>query len=109
MSKKDWRDYPENYFKVIEKFQETGEDVVLTETYATLSYVRHSFHRFIKALSAAGRSGDRYAADLANVTRDMFLVLEPVHALREAPATLTFKVNPMTKAILKHNTPGDKL
>jgi len=104
MTKRNYKDYPENYFNVVEKFARNGEDVVLEDTYAAISYVRHDLHRFFKALSLAAES-DRYAADLSNIIRDIILIIEPPHAKREDPAKLVIKVNPMTKALLQHK-PG---
>ena len=104
MTKRNYKDYPENYFNVVEKFARNGEDVVLEDTYAAISYVRHDLHRFFKALSIAAES-DRYAADLSNIIRDIILIIEPPHANREDPAKLVIKVNPMTKALLQHK-PG---
>ena len=105
MTKRNYKDYPENYFAVVEKFAKNGEDVVLEDTYASVCYVRHDLHRFFKALSLAAET-DRYAADLSNIIRDMILILEPPHAKREDPAKLIIKVNPLTKALLQHK-PGD--
>lgn len=104
MPKKNYKDFPENYFKVLEKFSKNGEDVVLRDNYAAVCYVRHDLHRFFKALSVASTE-DRYAADLSNITRDIILVVEPTHAGREDPAKLILKMNPMTKAILQ-GSPG---
>ena len=104
MTKRNYKDYPENYFNVVEKFARNGEDVVLEDTYAAIAYVRHDLHRFFKALSVAAES-DRYAADLSNIIRDIILIIEPPHANREDPAKLIIKVNPLAKAILQHK-PG---
>ena len=104
MTKRNWKDYPEAYFDVVEKFERNGEDIVLKDTYAAVSYVRHDLHRFFKALSIAAED-DPHAARLSNVVRDMLLIIEPPHAGRKDPAELIIKVHPMTKAILQHK-PG---
>lgn len=106
--KKDWRNYPENYFKIVEQFRDTGEDVILEEKWTTLSYVRHDFNRFVKSIYLAAREGDQYAANLANVTRDMFLVLEPHYGDKDTPARLIVKMHPVAKAVLIHNPPGEQ-
>ena len=105
MAKKEYRDYPENYFHIIEKFKTDGEDIVLEDTFAALSYARHDLHRFFNALQIASRAGDGFATDLANITRDMVLILEPPHAKRTSMAKLIVKVNPLTRAVLRSN-PG---
>jgi len=104
MAKANWKDYPENYFNVVEKFAREGEDVVLKDTYAAVSYVRHDLHRFFKALSLAAEN-DPLAAQLSNITRDIILIIEPPHANREDPAKLIIKMNPLAKALLQHK-PG---
>ncbi len=104
MPKANWKDYPESYFNVVEKFAREGEDIVLEDTYAAVSYVRHDLHRFFKALSFAAEN-DPLAAKLSNITRDILLIIEPPHTKRESPAKLVIKVNPMTKAIMQHK-PG---
>lgn len=101
---KGYKDYPENYFKVVEKFSKEGEDIVLEDTYAAVAYVRHDLHRFFKAVSLEAET-DKYAATLSNIIRDMVLMLEPVYANREDPAKLIIKVNPLAKATLLHK-PG---
>ncbi len=101
---KNYKDYPESYFHVVEKFARTGEDVVLDDTYRAASFVRHDLNRFFKALSLAAQT-DRHASDLSNIIRDIVLVIEPPHAKGGDPARLIVKVNPMTKAILQHK-PG---
>ncbi len=107
MTKKNYRDYPESYFDIVERFGKNGEDMVLEDTYAAVSYVRHDLHRFFKALSLAAE-GDPYAANLSNIIRDINLIIEPPHAKREDQAKLVVKVNPMTKALLKHK-PGAQI
>lgn len=104
---KDYKDYPETYFKVVENFKEFGEDVVIKATYSEVAYVRHDLHRFFKALAyAAKEESDRYAGELTNVVRDMILTLDPPHAKRGDAAKLIVKVNPMTKMLLRHNPPS---
>jgi len=105
MTKRDYTSYPENYFNIIEKFKREGNDVVVYGTYGALSYARHDMHRFYVALRTAAATGDRHAAKLANITRDMVLIIEPPYAGRGDKAKLIVKVNPMTKAILESN-PG---
>ena len=104
MAKKDYKNYPDAYFTVIEKFSTSGEDVVLEDTYGAVAYTRHDLHRFFKAIYAAPED-DRYAADLANTLRDIVLIVEPPHAKRTDPAKLIVRLNPMAKAILMRN-PG---
>lgn len=104
MPKANWKDYPDTYFTVVEKFARDGEDIVLEDTYAAVSYTRHDLHRFFKALSYAAED-DPHAAKLSNITRDILLIVEPPHAKREAPAKLIIRVNPLTKAMMQHK-PG---
>ncbi len=104
MPKANWKDYPEAYFTVVEKFAREGEDVVLEDTYAAVSYTRHDLHRFFKALSYAAED-DPLAAKLSNITRDIVLIVEPPFAKRESPAKLIIRVNSLTKALLRHK-PG---
>lgn len=101
---KGWKDYPETYFTVVEKFAREGEDVVLEDTYAAASYTRHDLHRFFTALSLAAES-DPLAAKLSNITRDILLIIEPPHTKRESPAKLIIRLNPLTKAMIQHK-PG---
>lgn len=104
MPKANWKDYPETYFTVVEKFAREGEDIVLEDTYAAVSYTRHDLHRFFKALSLAAED-EPVAAKLSNIARDILLIIEPPHAKRESPAKLIIRVNPLTKAMMQHK-PG---
>lgn len=105
MAKKEYKNYPDNYFNIIEKFRTDGEDIIIEDTFGALSYARHDLHRFFKALSIAAHAGDGFATDLCNITRDMVLILEPPHAKRTDMAKLIVKVNPLTRAVLRSN-PG---
>jgi hypothetical protein len=100
MARKHYKDYPDNYFKMLDNFTTSGEDVILDLKYSEAVYTRHDLHRFFKALSFASES-DPYAAKLSNITRDIVLVIEPPHAVREAPARLCIKMNPMAKMLMK--------
>ncbi len=105
MAKRKYKDYPEAYFTVIEKFSTNGEDTVLDDTYAAVVYTRHDLHRFFKAISLAADEGDTYAAGLGNILRDIVMIIEPPHAERTAPAKLIVRLNPMAKMVMMRN-PG---
>ena len=104
MAKRNYKDYPEAYFTVVEKFSTSGEDTILEDNYAAVVYTRHDLHRFFKAISVAAED-DTYAAKLANIIRDIVMIIEPPHAERTAPAKLIVRLNPMAKMILLRN-PG---
>lgn len=104
MAKKKYKDYPDAYFEVIESFSAKGEDTVLEDTYGAVVYTRHDLHRFFKAIHLASED-DTYAAGLANILRDIVMIIEPPHAKREDPAKLIVRLNPMSKMVHMRN-PG---
>ncbi len=103
---KTFKDYPDNYFKIIDNFEKNGEDLVLEATYAEAVYARHDLHRFFKSLSRAAEE-DAYAARLANIARDITLIVIPPHAAREAPAKFYVKMNPLAKMMMKSSPPKE--
>lgn len=101
---KNFRDYPEAYFTIIEHFDESTEDYCIEGSYNQLSASRHDLYRFREALNRSYNE-DPLARKLSNVFRDLTISILPYEASREDPATLIIRLNPLVKAVIEANRP----
>lgn len=98
---KTFREFPDSYFEMLERFETSSSDQVFKGTYRELSSLRHNLYRFFKAIQREideGRS-DEYVLTLLKLKRNISISLLPSRAKAEEETTLRIHVETLTRVL----------
>lgn len=102
---KDYRDYPEAYFGILDKLMEHRGEVTCDMTWREASAQRRNMHRFFAAIRRADTDGDKFIAPYANFIRDVMVLIRPTQGAGDDPAELAVVINPLAIAIQPSTAP----
>lgn len=93
--RRTYKDFNENYFRVLEHFISTSEPLVTLLPFREASSSRRDFYRFFESLSVQYNSGDSYADMLSDITRRIIVSIIPGKADQDEEVKFTVKLHPM--------------
>lgn len=107
MPPRPYQDYPSRFISIIEHFESTTKDLEFDLAYREAISLRHSFYRFLQALSRAAEANDQLATKLHKTAKSLSVRVIPARAQPDDPATLTFYINPLEKDMAGEKEPED--
>lgn len=96
-----FREYPDSYFEMLEKFETSSEEQVFEGNYRELSSLRHNLYRFFKAIQREidGGGSDEFVLNLLRLKRNISISLLPARAEAEEKAVLRIHVETLTRVL----------
>ena len=93
--RRTYKDFNENYFRVLEHFISTSDPLVTVLPFREASSSRRDFYRFFTTLTDQYNSGDNYADMLSDIARRIIISILPGKADQEEEVKFTVKLHPM--------------
>jgi hypothetical protein len=96
-----FREYPDSYFEMLEKFETSSEEQMFEGNYRELSSLRHNLYRFFKAIQREVDEGksDEFVLNLLRLKRNISISLLPARAKAEEKAVLRIHVETLTRVL----------
>ena len=93
--RRTYKDFNDNYFKVLEHFITNSDPLITTLSFREASSSSRDFYRFFDALTRQYNSGDRYADMLSDITRRVIISILPGKVDQDEEVKFTVKLHPM--------------